>query len=127
MADAIRPFFSNDFVRDGILLMFCNAAVLGSTAILLSSAWAFSEVKGWKHGLETRVADAPVLRDVRTLYSRCGLTRVSSRSAAPTYNCLGSGTSRHHFAVRDNFPADSAERSSVAWRSLGEPAVEQPD
>jgi hypothetical protein len=35
-------------VRNGILLMFCNAAILGTTAISLSSAWAFSEVRGWK-------------------------------------------------------------------------------
>jgi Mn2+/Fe2+ NRAMP family transporter len=46
MADAIRPFFHNDFVRNGVLIMFCNAAVLGTTAISLSSAWAFSEVSG---------------------------------------------------------------------------------
>jgi Mn2+/Fe2+ NRAMP family transporter len=35
MADAIRPFYTNDFVRNGIILMFCNAAVLGTTAISL--------------------------------------------------------------------------------------------
>jgi Mn2+/Fe2+ NRAMP family transporter len=59
MADAIRPFFSNGFVRNAILLMFCNAAVLGTTAISLSSAWAWSEVQGWKHGLNTKVKEAP--------------------------------------------------------------------
>jgi Mn2+/Fe2+ NRAMP family transporter len=59
MADAIRPFYENGFVRNGILLMFCNAAVLGTTAISLSSAWAFSEVRGWKHGLDTKFKDAP--------------------------------------------------------------------
>lgn len=59
MADAIRPFFSNGFVRNAVLLMFCNAAVLGTTAISLSSAWAWSEVQGWKHGLNTKVKDAP--------------------------------------------------------------------
>jgi NRAMP (natural resistance-associated macrophage protein)-like metal ion transporter len=59
MADAIRQFFSNGFVRNAILLMFCNAAVLGTTAISLSSAWAWSEVQGWKHGLNTKVKEAP--------------------------------------------------------------------
>src|SRR5581483_11567025 len=59
MAEAIRPFYHNGFVRNGILLMFCNAAVLGTTAISLSSAWAWSEVRGWKHGLNTRFKDAP--------------------------------------------------------------------
>jgi Mn2+/Fe2+ NRAMP family transporter len=59
MADAIRPFYHNDFVRNGILLMFCNAAILGTTAISLSSAWAFSEVRGWKHGLDTKFKEAP--------------------------------------------------------------------
>ena len=30
-----------------------------------------------------------------------------------------------YFAFRDYFPADNAERSSVAWRSLGEPVEMQ--
>src|SRR5260370_3149300 len=47
MSDAILPFYDNGFVRNCILLMFCNAAVLGTTAISLSSAWAFSEFRGW--------------------------------------------------------------------------------
>jgi len=70
MADAIRPFFHNDFVRNGILLMFCNAAILGTTAISLSSAWAFSEVKGWKHGLDTKFKDAP---GFYSIYALCTL------------------------------------------------------
>ena len=70
MADAIAPFFSNGFVRNGILLMFCNAAVLGTTAISLSSAWAWSEVQGWSHGLNTKVKDAPGFYGV---YALCTL------------------------------------------------------
>lgn len=74
MADAIRPFFSNDFVRNGILLMFCNAAVLGTTAISLSSAWAFSEVSGWKHGLDTKFKEAPAFYSI---YALCTLAAAS--------------------------------------------------
>ena len=44
--------FSNRFFRDGILLMMINAAVLGTTAISLSSAWAYGEVRGWPHSLQ---------------------------------------------------------------------------
>jgi Mn2+/Fe2+ NRAMP family transporter len=40
------------FVRNAILLMMINAAVLGTTAISLSSAWAYGEVKGWPHSLQ---------------------------------------------------------------------------
>jgi Mn2+/Fe2+ NRAMP family transporter len=40
------------FVRNIILLMMINAAVLGTTAISLSSAWAYGEVKGWPHSLQ---------------------------------------------------------------------------
>jgi Mn2+/Fe2+ NRAMP family transporter len=29
-----------------------NAAILGTTAISLSSAWAYGEVKGWPHSLQ---------------------------------------------------------------------------
>jgi Mn2+/Fe2+ NRAMP family transporter len=39
-------------VRNIILLMMINAAVLGTTAISLSSAWAYGEVKGWPHSLQ---------------------------------------------------------------------------
>jgi len=74
MADAIRPFYANDFVRNGILLMFCNAAVLGTTAISLSSAWAFSEVRGWKHGLDTKFNDAP---GFYSIYAICTLLAAS--------------------------------------------------
>jgi Mn2+/Fe2+ NRAMP family transporter len=74
MADAIRQFYANDFVRNGILLMFCNAAVLGTTAISLSSAWAFSEVRGWKHGLDTKFKDAP---GFYSIYAVCTLLAAS--------------------------------------------------
>jgi Mn2+/Fe2+ NRAMP family transporter len=40
-----------------------NAAVLGTTAISLSSAWAYGEIRGWRHSLELP------LRDARGFYS----------------------------------------------------------
>jgi hypothetical protein len=43
---------SGEVVRGAILLLMMNAAVLGTTAISLSSAWAYGEVKGWPHSLE---------------------------------------------------------------------------
>jgi NRAMP (natural resistance-associated macrophage protein)-like metal ion transporter len=42
-----------------ILLFFINAAVLGTTAVSLSSAWAQGEVSGWNHSLEMPVREAP--------------------------------------------------------------------
>jgi Mn2+/Fe2+ NRAMP family transporter len=39
-------------VKNIILLMMINAAVLGTTAISLSSAWAYGEVRGWPHSLQ---------------------------------------------------------------------------
>jgi NRAMP (natural resistance-associated macrophage protein)-like metal ion transporter len=44
--------FDGPFVRNGILLLMCNAAVLGATAVSLSSAWAYAEVRGWPHSLQ---------------------------------------------------------------------------
>jgi Mn2+/Fe2+ NRAMP family transporter len=44
--------FAGPWVRNLILLLMINAAVLGTTAISLSSAWAYGEVKGWPHSLE---------------------------------------------------------------------------
>ncbi|MCL4377939.1 MAG: Nramp family divalent metal transporter [Actinobacteria bacterium] len=58
MAVALGPILG-DFVKYGVLLMMVNAAVLGATAISLASAWAYSEVVGWKHSLQKKVKEAP--------------------------------------------------------------------
>ena len=42
-----------------ILLMMVNAALLGATAISLSSAWAWGEVMGVRNTLEARLSEAP--------------------------------------------------------------------
>jgi Mn2+/Fe2+ NRAMP family transporter len=45
--------------RIGILVLMINAAALGTTAISLSSAWAYGEVRGWPHSLQRSIKDAP--------------------------------------------------------------------
>ncbi len=47
------------FLRNGVLIMMVNAAVLGTTAVSLSSAWAYGEVKGWPHSLHKKFKEAP--------------------------------------------------------------------
>ena len=47
------------WVKNGILLLMINAAVLGATTISLSSAWAYGEVKGWPHSLNMTFSKAP--------------------------------------------------------------------
>lgn len=42
-----------------ILLLMVNAALLGATAISLSSAWACGEVMGWRISLQSNLAEAP--------------------------------------------------------------------
>jgi NRAMP (natural resistance-associated macrophage protein)-like metal ion transporter len=51
--------FTSGFFRNAILLMMINAAVLGTTTISLSSAWAYGEVRGWPHSLQLPVRKAP--------------------------------------------------------------------
>lgn len=51
--------FAGPAIRTGILLLMINAAVLGTTAISLSSAWAYGEVRGWPHSLQMPVRQAP--------------------------------------------------------------------
>jgi Mn2+/Fe2+ NRAMP family transporter len=51
--------FTSGWVKNTILLMMINAAVLGTTAISLSSAWAYGEVRGWPHSLQLPVRKAP--------------------------------------------------------------------
>jgi Mn2+/Fe2+ NRAMP family transporter len=54
LGKVLGPWF-----RTGILLLMVNAAVLGTTAISLSSAWAYGEVKGWPHSLQKSIQEAP--------------------------------------------------------------------
>jgi Mn2+/Fe2+ NRAMP family transporter len=58
MAGDLSKIFGPWF-RAGILLLMVNAAALGTTAISLSSAWAYGEVKGWPHSLQKSIKDAP--------------------------------------------------------------------
>jgi Mn2+/Fe2+ NRAMP family transporter len=58
LAVAVGPIAGN-FVRNGVLLLMVNAAVLGTTAISLASAWAYGEVKGWEHSLHKKLWEAP--------------------------------------------------------------------
>jgi Mn2+/Fe2+ NRAMP family transporter len=51
--------FMGGATRTAILLLMINAAVLGTTAISLSSAWAYGEVRGWPHSLQLPVRRAP--------------------------------------------------------------------
>ena len=46
------------FLRNAILLLMINAAVLGATTISLSSAWAYGEVHGWPHSLQKPLREA---------------------------------------------------------------------
>lgn len=57
-AEAMLPL-AGPLVKHGILLLMVNAAVLGTTAISLASAWAYGEVKGWEHSLHKKVREAP--------------------------------------------------------------------
>jgi len=51
--------FAGRFFKDAVLLLMINAAVLGTTTISLSSAWAYGEVRGWPHSLQLPVRKAP--------------------------------------------------------------------
>lgn len=50
----VSPLFHTVF-----LMLMVDAAILGATAISLSSSWAYGEIKGWTHSLERKVSDAP--------------------------------------------------------------------
>jgi Mn2+/Fe2+ NRAMP family transporter len=57
MAVEMRAF-AGAGIETAILLLMLNAAVLGTTAISLSSAWAYGEVRGWPHSLQLPLRDA---------------------------------------------------------------------
>jgi Mn2+/Fe2+ NRAMP family transporter len=58
MAVALEPMLGK-VGKTMILLMMMNCALLGATAVSLSSAWAWGEVADWRHSLQLRMADAP--------------------------------------------------------------------
>jgi len=58
MATLIGPRLG-PIVKSALLLLMVNAAALGTTAISLSSAWAYAEVKGWDHSLQRKFKEAP--------------------------------------------------------------------
>ena len=60
------PMLKND-----LLLLMINAAVLGTTTISLASAWAYGEVRGWPHSLQKPVREAPGFYAV---YGLCVIT-----------------------------------------------------
>ena len=55
----ILPHRSGVFLHHAFLLLMVNAAVLGTTAISLASAWAYGEVAGWQHSLHKKPSEAP--------------------------------------------------------------------
>jgi Mn2+/Fe2+ NRAMP family transporter len=67
MATALGPILG-PVVRIGVPIMMVNAAILGATAISLSSSWAISEVRGWDHSLNRSIKDAPKFY---IIYSLC--------------------------------------------------------
>jgi Mn2+/Fe2+ NRAMP family transporter len=58
MASALEPLIGR-FGRLALLLLILNSALLGATAISLSSSWAWGEVMGWKNTLQARLTEAP--------------------------------------------------------------------
>ncbi len=58
MAEALAPTIGH-LGKTLILLMMVNCAVLGATAVSLSSAWAWGEVACWTHSLQMKMSEAP--------------------------------------------------------------------
>jgi hypothetical protein len=54
-------------MKNAILLLMINAAVLGTTTVSLSSAWAYGEVRGWPHSLQKPIKEAPAFYAVYVL------------------------------------------------------------
>lgn len=58
MALSLGPIMGN-VAKYGLLLLMLNASILGATAVSLSSAFAYGEVRGWKIGLQKKFSEAP--------------------------------------------------------------------
>jgi Mn2+/Fe2+ NRAMP family transporter len=110
MANALHVF-TGEGIRIGILLLMINAAVLGTTAISLSSAWAYGEVKGWAAQPAASVqAGEGFLRHIRGLRRTRGCPRAYSARAAATHHSERSSPGRNHSAVGHHLSSAFAER-----------------
>jgi Mn2+/Fe2+ NRAMP family transporter len=58
MATALGPRLG-PMIRNAVLMLMVNASALGTTAVSLSSAWAWAEVQGWDHSLQLKFKQAP--------------------------------------------------------------------
>jgi Mn2+/Fe2+ NRAMP family transporter len=58
LAKVLGPYYG-PFFKSAILMLMVNASILGTTAVSLSSAWAWAEVKGWDHSLQLKFKQAP--------------------------------------------------------------------
>jgi Mn2+/Fe2+ NRAMP family transporter len=64
---SLLPHRTSIFLHHALLLLMVNAAVLGTTAISLASAWAYGEVAGWQHSLHKKPSEAPAFYAVYAL------------------------------------------------------------
>ncbi len=125
MASALEPLIGR-FGRVALLLLMLNAAVLGATAISLSSAWAWGEVMGWKNTLQARLSEAPgFLFRIRGVHRRGGRPDVDPGRTAAGDHPVGAGAGRGDAAGRDRVPAVVAQRRRDARCAFRQPAVEQ--
>jgi Mn2+/Fe2+ NRAMP family transporter len=105
MAADLKNIFGPWF-RTGILLLMINAAALGTTAISLSSAWAYGEIRGWPHSLQKSIKDAPGFYGVYVLCvaAAAGLGPDSEGSLA-AHHLERPGAGRYYAALRDHLSA----------------------
>jgi Mn2+/Fe2+ NRAMP family transporter len=102
-ADLSKVF--GPWFRTGKLLLMINAAALGTTAISLSSAWAYGEVKGWPDSLQTSIKEPRLLWRSCPVYGRgCRFGPDPEGSAAAHHlKCPSAGG--HHAGLRNHFSA----------------------
>jgi Mn2+/Fe2+ NRAMP family transporter len=108
MASALTPLIGRSG-RAALLLLMLNAAVVGATAISLSSAWAWGEVMGWKNTLQARLSEAPAFYSIYAVCtaSAAALTLIP-RCAVAADHFVGAGAGRSHAAGGDRVPAIAA-------------------
>jgi Mn2+/Fe2+ NRAMP family transporter len=111
--------------RTGILLLMINAAALGTTAISLSSAWAYGEVSGWTHSLQKSIKDAPGFYGVYVLCvgAAAGLVLIPRAPLQP--GPISRAVSReraeaHHYGLPILMPPRRSGLSGLLGRSVPE-------
>ena len=124
LALALGPIAGN-FVRNSVLLLMIDAAVLSTTAISRANASAYGEVQGWEHSLHKKLWEAPGFYGTYIACVGAAAAVVHSACAVLVSHYQHRGVRMFDSAFRLHLSTAPAERPENCWGNVGLTATGQ--